>query len=90
MSPTRTVAVETDGVNVARPSDEGAPITDWSAPRYYAYPDTEDARLLGMFGVYEANGFPYESMWFNFLSMSCYVRLAFHLRNASLYSFRVE
>ncbi len=52
-----------------RESDD---LVHWTAPRIYAYPDGEDAKqpLNGMQGVYEADGYPYESMWFNNLSMS--------------------
>ena len=51
---------------------ESDDLIHWSTPRYYAYPDTVDAKTPGMYGVYEANAFPYESMWFNCLSMTSY------------------
>ena len=51
---------------------ESDDLIHWSTPRYYAYPDGEDAKMPGMYGIYEANGFPYESMWFNYLSMTSY------------------
>ncbi len=51
---------------------ESDDLVHWSAPRIYAYPDGEDANvpLNGMQGIYEADGYPYESMWFNNFSMS--------------------
>ncbi len=51
---------------------ESDDLVHWSAPRIYAYPDGEDAKepLNGMQGIYEADGFPYESMWLNNFSMS--------------------
>ena len=51
---------------------ESDDLVHWSAPRIYAYPDGEDAKepLNGMQGIYEADGYPYESMWFNNFSMS--------------------
>lgn len=61
---------------------ESDDLIHWSTPRYYAYPDAEDAKLPGMYGVYEANGFPYESMWFNFLSMTSYEPADPELRQA--------
>lgn len=54
-----------------RESDD---LVHWSTPRIYAYPDGEDAKasLNGMLGIYEADGYPYESMWLNNFSMSTY------------------
>ena len=51
---------------------ESDDLIHWSAPRVYAYPDGEDAKLPGMYGIYEADGFVYESMWLNCFSMSFY------------------
>ena len=51
---------------------ESDDLIHWSSPRIYAYPDGEDAKMPGMYGIYEADGFPYESMWFNHFSMSWY------------------
>ncbi len=54
---------------------ESDDLIHWSSPRIYAYPDTEDAKAprKSMHGIYEADGFPYESMWFNCFSMSYYM-----------------
>ncbi len=51
---------------------ESDDLVHWTAPRIYAYPDGEDANvpLNGMQGVYEADGYHYESMWLNNFSMS--------------------
>ena len=51
---------------------ESDDLVHWSAPRIYAYPDGEDANVPrnGMQGIYEADGYPYESMWLNNFSMS--------------------
>ena len=49
---------------------ESDDLVHWSAPRIYAYPDAEDARTPGMYGIYEADGFPYEDMWLGCLSMT--------------------
>ncbi len=51
---------------------ESDDLVHWSAPRIYAYPDGEDAKepLNGMQGIYEADGYPNESMWLNNFSMS--------------------
>ena len=49
---------------------ESDDLVHWSAPRIYAYPDAEDARTPGMYGIYEADGFPYEEMWLGCLSMT--------------------
>ena len=53
---------------------ESDDLIHWSSPRIIAYPDGEDAKqpLSGMFGIYEADGYPYESMWLNNFSMSNY------------------
>ena len=51
---------------------ESDDLIHWSSPRVYVYPDGEDAKENGLWGIYESNGFPYESMWLNFLSMTCY------------------
>ncbi len=51
---------------------ESDDLIHWSSPRVYLYPDGEDAKVDGLWGIYESNGFPYESMWLNFLSMTCY------------------
>lgn len=52
---------------------ESDDLIHWSTPRIYAYPDAEDAKAKGMYGIYEADGFPYESMWLNNFSMTIYV-----------------
>ena len=52
---------------------ESDDLIHWSAPRIYAYPDAEDARTPGMYGIYEADGFPYEDMWLGCLSMTANV-----------------
>ena len=52
---------------------ESDDLIHWSAPRIYAYPDAEDARVPGMYGIYEASGFGYESMWLGCLSMTANV-----------------
>ena len=52
---------------------ESDDLIHWSAPRIYAYPDAEDARIPGMYGIYEASGFRYESMWLGCLSMTANV-----------------
>ncbi|MBM3932825.1 MAG: hypothetical protein FJ319_00720 [SAR202 cluster bacterium] len=54
---------------------ESDDLTHWSAPRIYAYPDSINAAhqpLNGMHGIYEADGYPYESMWMSNLSMTNY------------------
>ena len=51
---------------------ESDDLIHFSAPRVYAYPDAEDAKIPGMFGIYEADGYPYESMWLNNFSMTVY------------------
>ena len=51
---------------------ESDDLIHWSSPRIYAYPDGEDAKTSGMWGIYEADGFPYESTWLNCFSMTCY------------------
>ena len=51
---------------------ESDDLIHYSAPRIYAYPDAEDAKTHGMYGIYEADGFPYESMWLNNFSMTVY------------------
>ncbi len=51
---------------------ESDDLIHWSPPRVYAYPDTKDAATYGMYGVYEADGWPYESMWLGCLSMTAY------------------
>ena len=52
---------------------ESDDLIHWSSPRLYACPDGEDAKMPGMYGIYEASGFPYESMWLNCFSMSWYI-----------------
>ena len=52
---------------------ESDDLIHWSSPRVYAYPDGEDAKIDGMYGIYEADGFPYESMWFNQFCMCLYI-----------------
>ena len=52
---------------------ESDDLIHWSPPRIYAYPDGEDAKIFGMHGIYEADGYPYESMWFNNLNMTVYM-----------------
>jgi hypothetical protein len=52
---------------------ESDDLIHWSPPRVYAYPDNEDAKMRGMYGVYAADGFPYESMWLSCISMSANV-----------------
>ena len=51
---------------------ESDDLIHWSAPRIIAYLDGEDADapLRGMHGIYEADGYPYESMWLSNFSMS--------------------
>ncbi|MDP6057503.1 MAG: hypothetical protein QGH33_01360, partial [Pirellulaceae bacterium] len=51
---------------------ESDDLIHWSSPRVYAYPDGEDTKQSGMWGIYEADGFPYESMWLNPFSMTWY------------------
>ena len=51
---------------------ESDDLVHWSAPRVYAYPDMRDAATYGMYGVYESDGWPYESMWLGCLSMTAY------------------
>ena len=53
---------------------ESDDLIHWSAPRIVAYPDGEDAKqpLGAMHGIYEADGFPYESIWLNNFSISSY------------------
>jgi len=53
---------------------ESDDLVHWSAPRIFAYPDGEDMNQprTGMHGIYEADGYPYESMWFSNFSMSNY------------------
>ena len=53
---------------------ESDDLVHWSAPRIIAYPDGEDAKQpkRSMHGIYEADGYPYESMWLNNFSMSNY------------------
>ena len=53
---------------------ENDDLVHWSSPRIYAYPDAEDAKTEGMYGIYEADGFPYESMWIGCFSMCTYTR----------------
>ena len=52
---------------------ESDDLVHWSPPRIYAYPDSEDTRQPGMYGIYEASGFRYESMWLGCLSMTANV-----------------
>jgi hypothetical protein len=63
-----------DPVNQARAVawSESDDLIHWSSPRVYVYPDSEDAKLPAMFGIYEADGFFYESMWLGCLSMLRY------------------
>ena len=51
---------------------ESDDLIHFSSPRMVAYPDGEDAKMPGMWGIYQADGFAYESMWLNCYSMSCY------------------
>ena len=51
---------------------ESDDLIHWSSPRMVAYPDGEDAKMPGMWGIYQADGFTYESMWLNCYSMTCY------------------
>ena len=46
---------------------ESDDLIHWSRPRIIAYPDGEDVRSArrGMHGIYEADGYFYESMWLN-------------------------
>lgn len=52
---------------------ESEDLIHWTSPRIYACPDNEDAKFSGMYGIYEADGFPYESMWLGCFSMSANV-----------------
>ena len=52
---------------------ESDDLIHWTSPRIYAYPDGEDAKIQGMYGIYEADGFPYESMWLGCFPMSANV-----------------
>ena len=54
---------------------ESDDLIHWSPPRIYAYPDGEDTRQQrnAMHGIYEADGYPYESMWFSNFSMTNYI-----------------
>jgi hypothetical protein len=49
---------------------ESDDLIHWSPPRIYAYPDAVDARTPGMYGIYEADGFRYESLWLSCFSMT--------------------
>ena len=51
---------------------ESDDLIHWSNPRVYAYPDMKDAQTFGMYGIYEADGWPYESMWLGCFSMTAY------------------
>lgn len=64
-----------EGVYEARVAgwSESDDLIHWSPPRIYAYPDSVDASLEGMYGIYEADGFSYESMWLGCLSMTANV-----------------
>ena len=64
-----TPACHTGRVMAMCESDD---LIHWSSPRVYAYPDGEDTKQPGMWGIYEADGFPYESMWLNPFSMTWY------------------
>lgn len=55
---------------------ESDDLVHWSAPRIYAYPDSDDAKIPGMHGVYEADGYPYESIWLNNFSMSTWIPMS--------------
>ena len=55
---------------------ESDDLIHWSTPRIYAYPDGEDAKIPGMHGVYEADGYPYESIWLNNFSMSTWIPMS--------------
>ena len=55
---------------------ESDDLIHWSAPRIYAYPDGEDAKIPGMHGIYEADGYPYESIWLNNFSMSTWIPMS--------------
>ena len=49
---------------------ESDDLIHWGPPRIYAYPDAVDTAVPGMYGIYEADGFRYESMWLGCLSMT--------------------
>ena len=51
---------------------ESDDLIHWGPSRVIAYPDGEDAQvpLNAMHGIYEADGYPYESMWMSNFSMS--------------------
>ena len=51
---------------------ESDDLIHWGPPRVYAYPDMKDAQTFGMYGIYEADGWPYESMWLGCFSMTAY------------------
>ena len=51
---------------------ESDDLIHWSSPRIHACPDGEDAKSSGMYGIYESDGFPYESMWLNHFCTSWY------------------
>ena len=52
---------------------ESDDLIHWSSPRIYIYPDSEDDKIPGMYGTYEADGFRYESMWLGCLSTISYI-----------------
>ena len=52
---------------------ESDDLIHWSPPRIYAYPDAVDTAVPGIYGIYEADGFRYESMWLGCLSMTANV-----------------
>ena len=52
---------------------ESDDLIHWSSPRIFVYPDAEDAKIPGMYGTYESDGFCYESMWLGCLSMIAYL-----------------
>ena len=51
---------------------ESDDLVHWSSPRITVYPDSEDAKVPGMYGIYESDGFHYQSMWLGCLSMIAY------------------
>lgn len=51
---------------------ESDDLVHWSSPRIIVYPDSVDAKTAGMYGVYESDGFCYESRWLGCLSMIAY------------------
>ena len=52
---------------------ESDDLIHWSSPRIFIYPDSQDAKIPGMYGTYESDAFHYQSMWFGCLSMIAYL-----------------